>query len=82
MHRSSKSPNEAVSCVATASVYSAFYATGRMSSRLAEGLSRNEGNAMRIFMAFAITMAAAIGVGGCFWHHQAAVVTQPAPPLK
>jgi hypothetical protein len=36
---------------------------------------------MRIFMAFAI-MAAAIGLGGCFWHHQAAVVTQPAPPLK
>jgi serine acetyltransferase len=68
--------------MATASVYSAFYATGPRSWRLVEGLSRNEGNAMRIFMAFAITMAAAIGVGGCFWHHQAAVVTQPAPPLK
>jgi serine acetyltransferase len=50
--------------------------------RLAEVLSRNEGNTMRIFMAFAITMAAAIGLGGCFWHHQAAVVTQAAPPLK
>jgi hypothetical protein len=49
--------------------------------RLAEGLG-NEGNTMRIFMVFAITMAAAIGLGGCFWHHQAAVVTQPAPPLK
>jgi hypothetical protein len=23
----------------------------------------------------AITMAAAIGLGGCFWHHQQAVVT-------
>ena len=45
-------------------------------------LVSDEGNAMRIFMAFAITIAAAIGVGGCFWHHQAAVVTQPAPPLK
>jgi hypothetical protein len=33
-------------------------------------------------MAFAITMAAGFGLGGCFWHHQAAVVTQPAPPLK
>jgi len=44
-------------------------------------LACKEGNAMRIFMAFAI-MAAAIGLGGCFWHHQAAVVTQPAPPLK
>ena len=43
---------------------------------------QNEGNPMRIFMAIAITMAAAIGLGGCFWHHQAAVVTQPAPPLK
>jgi len=47
-----------------------------------EVLIRNEGNAMRIFMAFAITITAAIGLGGCFWHHQAAVVTQPAPPLK
>jgi hypothetical protein len=50
--------------------------------RLAEVLSINEGNAMRSFMAFAITMVAAIGLGGCSWHHQAAVVTQPAPPLK
>jgi len=52
--------------------------------KLVVGISaqQNEGNTMRIFMAFAITMAAAIGLGGCFWHHQAAVVTQPAPPLK
>jgi len=52
--------------------------------KLADGISAqpNEGNPMRIFMAIAITMAAAIGLGGCFWHHQAAVVTQPAPPLK
>ena len=57
-------------------------ATNQEAHRFAEVLSRNEGNTMRIFMAFAITMAAAIGVGGCFWHHQAAVVTQPAPPLK
>jgi hypothetical protein len=48
----------------------------------AEVLSKNEGKPMHIFMALAITMAAAIGLGGCFWHHQAAVVTQPAPPLK
>jgi hypothetical protein len=59
------------------------HATVAKSSRFSEVLlSRNEGNAMRIFMVFAITMAAAIGLGGCFWHHQAAVVTQPAPPLK
>jgi hypothetical protein len=37
---------------------------------------------MRIFVAFAITIAAVIGLGGCFWHHQQAVVTEPAPPLK
>jgi hypothetical protein len=45
-------------------------------------LPADEGNAMRIFMVCAITMAAAIFLGGCFWHHQAAVVTQAAPPLK
>jgi hypothetical protein len=35
---------------------------------------------MRILVAFAITLGAAIGLEGCFWHHQAAVVTQPLPP--
>lgn len=58
------------------------HATAARTSRFSEVLGRDEGNAMRIFMAFAITMAAAFGLGGCFWHHQAAVVTQPAPPLK
>jgi hypothetical protein len=33
-------------------------------------------------VALAITVGAAIGLAGCFWHHQAAVVTQPLPPLK
>jgi uncharacterized protein HemX len=37
---------------------------------------------MRILVVMAITLAAAMGLGGCFWHHQQAVVTQPAPPLK
>ena len=37
---------------------------------------------MRIFVAFVIITAAAIGLGGCFWHHQQAVVSEPAPPLK
>jgi hypothetical protein len=37
---------------------------------------------MRIFLALAVIIAAAIGCGGCFWHHQQAVVTPPAPPLK
>jgi len=37
---------------------------------------------MRVLLACAIIISAAIGMGGCFWHHQAAVVTQPAPPLK
>jgi hypothetical protein len=39
------------------------------------------GLTMRFFLACAIIISAAIGMGGCFWHHQAAVV-QPAPPLK
>jgi hypothetical protein len=37
---------------------------------------------MRIFLALAIIISAAIGMAGCFYHHQQAVVTQPAPPLK
>jgi hypothetical protein len=37
---------------------------------------------MRMFVALAITITVAIGLGGCWWHHQAAMVTQPAPPLK
>ena len=69
-------------CVATTPVCLVSYATG--SKELAflryDWPARRE-TQMRIFMAFAI-MAAAIGLGGCFWHHQAAVVTQPAPPLK
>ena len=54
----------------------------RGARRLTDMLSKSEGTPMRIFTAIAITMAAATGLGGCFWHHQAAVVTQPAPPLK
>ena len=37
---------------------------------------------MRIFVALTITIATTIGLGGCWWHHQAAVVSEPAPPLK
>ncbi len=37
---------------------------------------------MRIFLALAVMIAAAVGFGGCFWHHQQAVVSEPAPPLK
>jgi hypothetical protein len=32
---------------------------------------------MRVLLAFAIIISAAIGMGGCFWHHQQAVQTQP-----
>jgi hypothetical protein len=39
---------------------------------------------MRVLIVCAIVLAAAMGLGGCFFHwHQQAVVTQPAaPPLK
>jgi hypothetical protein len=38
---------------------------------------------MRILIISATLVAAALGLGGCFWHHQAAVVAEPmAPPLK
>jgi hypothetical protein len=38
---------------------------------------------MRVFVALAIIITAAVGLGGCF-HHQAAVTAapMPAPPLK
>jgi hypothetical protein len=33
---------------------------------------------MRTFLAIAIVVSmAAVGLGGCFWHHQQAVATQP-----
>jgi hypothetical protein len=39
---------------------------------------------MRVLIVCAALITAAIGLGGCWWHHQAAVVTEPmeAPPLK
>jgi hypothetical protein len=38
---------------------------------------------MRVFVALAIIITAAVGLGGCF-HHEAAVTAapMPAPPLK
>jgi hypothetical protein len=35
------------------------------------------GIAMRVFIALAIVISAAIGLGGCFGHHEQAVVTEP-----
>jgi hypothetical protein len=32
---------------------------------------------MRVFIACAIIISAAIGLSGCFGHHEKAVVTQP-----
>jgi hypothetical protein len=32
---------------------------------------------MRVLIALAIALSAAIGVGGCFFHHEQAVETQP-----
>jgi len=45
------------------------------------------GTDMRLFISCALMISTAIGVAGCWWHHQAAVVTQPEvytppPPLK
>jgi hypothetical protein len=37
---------------------------------------------MRLWIICA-TLITTIGLGGCFWHHQQAVVAEPmAPPLK
>jgi len=32
---------------------------------------------MRVLLACAIIISTALGLGGCFWHHQQAVATQP-----
>jgi len=39
---------------------------------------------MRILLAFAIAASLAAGLGGCFGHHQKAVVVEPVytPPFK
>jgi hypothetical protein len=43
----------------------------------------NTGNStMRVMIVCALLISATLGLGGCFWHHQAAVVSEPAPPLK
>jgi uncharacterized membrane protein AbrB (regulator of aidB expression) len=52
-------------------------------SREHERAQEKRDQQMRIFVALAITVGAAIGLGGCFWHHQAAAVAQPVlKPLK
>ena len=38
--------------------------------------------AMRVLIICATLITLATGLGGCWWHHQAAVVTQPLPPIK
>jgi hypothetical protein len=37
---------------------------------------------MRVFIICATLFASAVGLGGCWWHHTAAVVEQPLPPIK
>jgi len=39
---------------------------------------------MKMILAFTIAMSVAVGLGGCFGHHQKAVVVEPVytPPFK
>jgi hypothetical protein len=37
---------------------------------------------MRAFIICATLVTSAIGLGGCWWHHQAAAVAEPLPPIK
>jgi hypothetical protein len=39
--------------------------------------SRDGGISMRVFLACAIILTAAIGLGGCWGHHEKAVVAEP-----
>jgi hypothetical protein len=51
--------------------------------RYAESLELATGlKAMRVMIICALLISATLGLGGCWWHHQAAVVSEPAPPLK
>ena len=44
---------------------------------------KGEPFAMRMLIICTTLVATAVGLSGCWWHHQAAVVTEPmAPPLK
>jgi hypothetical protein len=38
---------------------------------------KNGGLAMRLFIACAIIISTCIGLGGCFGHHEKAVITEP-----
>ena len=38
---------------------------------------KNGGLAMRLFIACAIIISTAIGLAGCFGHHEKAVITEP-----
>ena len=59
-----------------------FVETCNRGDRLAFSLQAIEGLTMRTLVALAVIIASTIGLGGCWWHHQAAVVSEPAPPLK
>ena len=37
---------------------------------------------MRMIAILAVLAVASVPLGGCFFHHNQAVVTQPLPPLK
>jgi hypothetical protein len=37
---------------------------------------------MRMIAVLAVLSMALVPLGGCFFHHNQAVVTQPLPPLK
>ena len=39
--------------------------------------NKGTGDSMRVFIACAIILTAAIGLGGCWGHHEKAVVQEP-----
>ena len=60
------------------------FATSRCRKRacLAAVVLRNGGFVMRMIAILAVLSVAFMPLGGCFFHHNQAVVTQPLPPLK
>ena len=39
--------------------------------------NKGRGTSMRVFIACAIILTAAVGLGGCWGHHEKAVVAEP-----
>jgi hypothetical protein len=57
--------------------YHSYFGEQRYDYRSNSFENKNWGIPMRVFLACAIIVTAAIGLGGCWGHHEKAVVAEP-----